>query len=71
MRIPIDVGHFFAGPGALSVVYHRYMSASATPSCGKMAPSRRVGSQIAPCSVAYRLFGVTKLHSTRLAWHHL
>jgi len=35
MQIPIDDGHFFAGQDALSVVYPRYMSESATQSCRK------------------------------------
>ena len=33
-----------------------------------MAPSRRVAPQNGPCGVARRLFGVTKLLSSRLAW---
>jgi len=70
-QIPIDGGHFFTGQGALSVVYLRYMSESATPSWGKMAPSRRVGPQMSPSGVAHRLFGVTKPRSARLAWPHL
>ena len=56
MRIPIDGGHFCAGQGALSAVYLPYMSESATPSCGKMAPSLRVGPPMRPCCVAPRLW---------------
>ena len=37
MRIPIAIGNFLAGQGALSVVYLVYMSESATPPCGKIA----------------------------------
>ena len=59
MRTPIDVGHFFSGQGALSVVYPGYTSESATRSRAKMAPSRRVGRQFRPCGVAPRSFGAT------------
>ena len=68
------------------MVYLGYMSESATRSCGKMAPSRRVGSPMRLCSVAdmdvgqgrelgavsfaHRSFGITKPHSVRLASPH-
>ena len=71
MRIPIAIGHFFAGQGALSVVYLLYTSESATEPCGKMAMALRVGSQIRPCGVANRSFRTTKLRSARLAWPDL
>jgi hypothetical protein len=70
MQIPIDITHFCAGQGALSVMYHRYMSESATQSCEKVGMSRRVGLLKRPCGVAYHLFGFTKPRSARLAWSH-
>ncbi len=69
MWIPIDGGHFVAGQGALSVVYLRCMSESATPSCGKVAPSRS-WPPMRPCGVVARVFGATKPRSLRLAWPH-
>ena len=71
MWIPIDRAPFFAGPGAVSAVYLPYMSETATQACGKWGLSLRVGPQIRPCSVAHRLFGITKLRSARLAWPDL
>ena len=71
MRIPIAIGHFLAGQGALSVVYLLYMSESATRPCGKMAMALRVGPQIRPCGVAHRSFRTTKHRSARLAWPDL
>ena len=35
---------------------------------GKMAPALRVAAKKAPLGVASHLFGMTKLHSSRLEW---
>ena len=67
MRIPIAIGHFLAGQGALSVVYLLYMSESATQPCGKMAMSLRVGPQNRPNGVGPRAFLITKNHTARRA----
>ena len=47
MRIPIAIGHFFAGQGALSVVYLLYMSESATQPCGLALKSGHAALHIA------------------------
>jgi len=72
MRLPIDVGHFFAGPGALSVVYHRYMSERVQRRPAEKWP-RSAGLALKSHRATLRIvyLEATKLHSTRLAWHHL
>jgi hypothetical protein len=39
-----------------------------TPLGGKIAPALRVAPEKAPLVVARLLFGITKLHSSRLDW---
>ena len=67
-RIPIDRAPFYAGPDAVSAVYLWYLSEAATQTCGKWGLPLRMGPQIGPCRVALCSFGVSKLHSARLAW---
>jgi hypothetical protein len=52
-------------------MYSIYFSEERRRSGQKGTRPSGLQSQIAPCCVARHSFGVIKLHSSRLAWHHL
>jgi len=72
-RLPgrCDGSQFCSIQGTMNVMYCRYFSEDRRRSGQNGTRPFGLLSQMAPCCVARRSFGITKLLSSRLAWGHL